>query len=116
MTIETLDHIWIALVMTLCTLSVYNLTREGQLFYPLRQAFDFLLNKIAMSIYGDCNQVKRIRFSLYISKPLFNCPPCMASVWGSIFYWSIFGQDVKTWIVCVLISSILNKIIYGYVE
>ena len=93
-----LEYIWIALVMTLCTLSVYSLTREGQLLGWLRNGF--------LSIISN----KMIR------KPLFECPPCMASVWGSAFYWSIFGQDIKTWIVCVLISSILNKIIYGYVE
>jgi len=93
-----LDYIWIALVLTFCTLSVYSLTREGQLLGWLRNGF--------LSIVSN----KMIR------KPFFECPPCMASVWGSTFYWWIFAGSIQEWIVCVLISSILNKIIYGYVE
>jgi len=93
-----LNYIWISLVLTLCTLSVYNLTREGQLFGFVRSWFLLVIK---------CKSIR---------KPFFECPPCMASIWGTIFYWSIFAGGIKEWIVCVLISSILNKIIYGYVE
>ena len=27
------------------------------------------------------------KIGLYWSKPLVLCPPCMASVWGTLFYW-----------------------------
>lgn len=116
MNIEPLDYIWISLVMTFCTLSVYSLTREGQLFEFVRNIFKGIIYAI-LEQFATCQNVLAIRkIEKYINKPFFECPPCMASVWGSLFYWSIFGQDIKTWVVCVLISSILNKIIYGYVE
>lgn len=111
-----LDYIWIALVLTFCTLSVYNLTREGMLLESARTYVNKFIEWFAGLFYSDCQPTKKNILTKYLSKPFFECPPCMASVWGTIFYWSIFTCDIKTWIVCVLISSILNKIIYGYVE
>jgi len=103
-----LNYIWISLVLTLCTLSVYNLTRDGQLLEWLRN----IVHNLLYFILGEKNP----KTHKYLMKPFFECPPCMASIWGTIFYWSIFAGGIKEWIVCVLISSILNKIIYGYVE
>lgn len=111
-----LDYIWIALVMSLCTLSVYNLTREGQLLGWVRYYGNKFIEWFSGLFYSDCNRTKRNALVKYLSKPFFECPPCMASVWGSLFYWSIFHNNIGEWIVCVLISSILNKIIYAYVE
>lgn len=29
------------------------------------------------------------RLGTFWSKPLFTCPPCMASVWGTVVYWLV---------------------------
>jgi len=111
-----LDYIWIALVMTLCTLSVYNLTREGQLLEFVKDLIEGCIYWILAKFTTYNNAKTIVLLEKYINKPLFRCPPCMASVWGSLFYWSIFSRSINEWIISVLISSILNKIIYAYVE
>jgi hypothetical protein len=39
-----------------------------------------------------------MKIGLIWSKPLFNCPPCMASVHGTILSFAFFGFDFRTWI------------------
>lgn len=46
--------------------------------------------------WGGSYNKKRHLWGKYLSKPLYACPACMASVWGSIIYihymhWSVFG-------------------------
>ncbi len=93
-----MNYVEIAFVLSLLCLSVYSLTREGQLLNIVRNWFNSVVT------------------NKFIRKPFFECPPCMASVWGSVFYWWIYHESIQEWIVCILICSILNKIIYGYVE
>lgn len=54
------------------------------------------------------------KWSRYVQKPLWDCLPCMASVWTIVFTWSI---DIKLILaVCgmnVLIDVVLNKTGYG---
>jgi hypothetical protein len=49
-----------------------------------------------------------------IQKPIFECPICMQSVYGSAFYWIYWGNSVKEYIVvmiaCVGLSAILVKL------
>lgn len=59
-------------------------------------------------------------FGHFLSKPLFTCIPCMASVWGTAGYWithpfevqSVWGWPVY---VCVLagIGTMVDKYIHG---
>jgi len=50
-----------------------------------------------------------------ILKPLFTCPMCMPSIYGSIIYWSMENEiSIKTickWVVVVVGTTGLNKII-----
>lgn len=57
--------------------AVYTLFQEGNVLSWIRVAVANGLDKI--------NQ----RASKYIQKPLWDCLPCMASVWGMLFSWSI---------------------------
>jgi hypothetical protein len=52
----------------------------------------------------------------YISKPLFHCTPCMASVYGTISYWCYADNTTYSgWVIFVFAITgfnwILNKII-----
>lgn len=40
-------------------------------------------------IFGDIGDwlSERYKYRPWIVKPLYDCVPCMSSVWGSIFYW-----------------------------
>lgn len=52
----------------------------------------------------------------YITKPLFDCTPCMASVYGSLSYW-LYSPDpsVMGWLVWVFalcgFNYLINKVI-----
>ena len=50
------------------------------------------------------------------SKPLFVCPPCMASVWGTMVYvftgWSILFLPVYILMLSGLVT-LINSIVYG---
>ncbi len=51
-----------------------------------------------------------IKFTI-IKKPLFQCLPCMASIWGTAAYlYSFTNYDAIQWVVFVLIISGLNKL------
>lgn len=48
----------------------------------------------------------------YLMKPLFYCPTCMASVWGTLLHF-YFGGDFITWIPVIFgvayFNTLLNK-------
>jgi hypothetical protein len=52
----------------------------------------------------------------YWSKPLFICPPCMASVWGTIV-WFMAGGSLVLWPFYILslsgLVTLINSYIYG---
>jgi len=93
-----MNYVEISFVLSLLCLSIFVITREGMAFNIVRNWFNSIItNKSAR-------------------KPFFECPPCMASVWGTVFYLIIYHNDWKEWLVCVLIASVFNKALYHYVE
>lgn len=55
-------------------------------------------------------------FPSWVSKPLIGCPACMASIWGSSFYWIQYWgawsmSSVMSWVVFVFATSATNRII-----
>lgn len=109
-----LEYVKIALVLSLLTLSVFVITRHGMVFYAIRCLIESIIETSIEMFFNDKTKGKAA--SKIVLKPLFLCPPCMASIWGTTFYWWVFAGGIKEWIVCVLLCSILNKIIYPYVE
>jgi hypothetical protein len=59
-------------------------------------------------------------FPRWFLKPLFLCTVCMASFWGSAFYWFKVGHDVVDWFIfCVSVAGInfiISKFIYDLLE
>jgi hypothetical protein len=51
-------------------------------------------------IFGSLADRLRLILPIYICKPLFDCPPCMASFWGIVIY------------ICLVNSNYLDLIIY----
>jgi len=47
----------------------------------------------------------------WINKPTIGCPPCMASVWGTLMFWTIGPRDWKTYPFYVLALSGLMRFI-----
>lgn len=46
-----------------------------------------------------------------VRKPLYGCPPCMASVWGTVL-WFAFGHGIEwKWLLFVVAVSGLNYFI-----
>jgi hypothetical protein len=42
----------------------------------------------------------------YITKPLFDCPPCMSSIHGSFIYLVYSGRSIQEWILyCILLCG-----------
>src|SRR5688572_2383243 len=37
------------------------------------------------------------RLGAFWSKPVFDCPPCMASVWGTVFFWTSRLYELLPW-------------------
>lgn len=90
--------------MSFFSLGVFVATRGGMIGQPIRYSF----NKIIEFLFPQS-------IAKYIKKPLFECPPCMASVWGGGLYFIVYGLDLN-FIVCVFICSFLNKLLVPYVE
>lgn len=62
--------------------------QEGMIFEKPKKLFDWLLFKFIEDV-GPPNFAERIqaRIGRYLSKPLYACPACMVSVWGSMVYY-----------------------------
>ena len=112
----------LALVLnSLACLGVHCLTREGMLFEKLRNLIHWLLWSFFYWICVNINK-KRLPFfkmnaqkiANYLCKPLFDCPPCMASVWGLIG-WFYFVTDLHLipylLILCGL-NALMSKMFY----
>lgn len=76
-----------------------------------------LLNQTYVSFY--INEKKYV-FPEWVRDPLSECPTCMASIYGSIFYWTmyalnkpVFENPVIFWIIfcvsCAYINTLLAK-------
>lgn len=50
-----------------------------------------------------------------LTKPLFYCPTCMASVWGTSLHF-ILGGSVATWIPVVLACAFVNTLFNKWVN
>jgi hypothetical protein len=51
------------------------------------------------------------------SKPICTCPPCMASVWGTVVYWFAVPMDIHTamiWPLYILMLSGLVALINSF--
>lgn len=47
---------------------------------------------------------------------IFECPVCMQSLYGSIFYWLWYGDSWKEWVVVVIASVGLAAIIVKFLK
>ena len=47
---------------------------------------------------------------------VFDCPICMASLYGSLFYWIWYGDSWKEWIVVILACVGLSAIIVKFLK
>lgn len=49
-----------------------------------------------------------------ISKPMFRCPVCMSSVWGTYFFWYSDQSGIMNWIVFVIALAGIQFLIVEY--
>ncbi len=77
---------------TLIIVGIWNAFNPGMIFGGLRRWIIFAL-------------------PIWITKPLFDCPPCMASTWGTLV-WFLTGGDVSwQWSLYVVALSGLCKLV-----
>ncbi len=63
-------------------------------------------------IFGWLGDIWERRLPEAINKPLWSCPPCLASSVGSVV-WFWFGGDLTNWLPFVLALSGVNRIVSG---
>ena len=61
-------------------------------------------------IFGWLGDILEKRVPDALNKPIWSCPPCMASVWGSIYWFSVGGR-VEWVLPFVLALSGFNRIV-----
>lgn len=61
-------------------------------------------------IFGKIADIWERRFPEWVSKPLFTCPPCMASLHGT-WVWYLADGGWMWWIPFVLALSGFNRIV-----
>jgi len=49
--------------------------------------------------------VKKQNIARNIMKPLFNCPVCMSSVYGSAYYWFVIRVNAVDWILYLIMLA-----------
>ena len=56
-------------------------------------------------------------FGQFLSKPLFTCPPCMSSVWGTVIFWVVMPMTITSaaiWPLYILMLSGLVALINSF--
>lgn len=48
----------------------------------------------------------------WIFKPLWGCPPCMSSIWGTAIYWIFFAVSIQEWVVCCVASAFVSAYLW----
>jgi len=99
----------IILTSLLC-LGVYKAFDEGMVFGGVAK---WIRGPITSNILSN----KERKLWMYFTKPLFDCPPCMASFWGLFAFhafYGLFDWSVIPFIFCVsglnwLLSSIAER-------
>lgn len=86
-----IDFLLRLIIASLVCFGVWNAFAPGMIFGWLGDTFD-----------------KRLPAAL--QKPLYSCPPCLASVYGSIM-WFLLGGDTTLWLPFVLALSGFNRIV-----
>lgn len=61
-------------------------------------------------IFGWLGKIWDRRLPEVLQKPLYSCPPCLASIYGSAL-WILAGGDLTWWPVFVLALSGLNRLV-----
>lgn len=97
------------ILASLIIFGIHATTRVRMIFHPLRkkvsELFEFLL-------YRKLGEYERTTKVAFILKPLFDCPACMASVWGTVYYFTI-GSSLP-YLVFIFALSGLNWLITMY--
>ena len=90
----------VIITISLFCLELRTITDKGKILYPLRQlAVKYLPN--------------------IIHKPLLTCAPCMASVWGTVIYFTFLYQttaDIPEYILCTIGACYTNFVGWLLVE
>jgi hypothetical protein len=63
-------------------------------------------------IFGWLGKIWDRRLPEALSKPIYACPPCMASVHGT-WVWILAGGQIEWWIPFILALSGLNRLVSG---
>jgi hypothetical protein len=81
--------IYTIVVNSLLIFGIHAITRPGMLLPMLpsycRKPIIYIISRGNEDCSEDSIYFKAVRISNFIMKPLFDCPPCMASVWGIPF-------------------------------
>jgi hypothetical protein len=109
MIIHTQLFLAIALNSLVC-LGVHVATREDMILFPFAQFIKRLSRKVGDYI-SPCSD---FNMAYYVCKPLFDCPPCMASVWGLLgwFYLMPSLAIVPYLLVLCGVNSLISKLYY----
>lgn len=49
-------------------------------------------------------KIRDIKMPDWLTNPIFDCPVCQMPYYGSIFYWWLFHESVKDWVVVILVA------------
>lgn len=95
---------------------------QGMLFHFISKPFVNLdatiENKKELMKFNDCLkfEVFKLQIKFYILKPIILCVTCMASVWGTIIFFTFNPVVISLfpyWIVSCFATAFLNTIIYS---
>ena len=86
-----IEHI---IISSLCIIGLHVAMWEGMILYRVRLFLDKLTESARI-----------------VRKPLYGCPPCMASLWGSVI-WFALGNSME-WRLVLFVNAVagLNYII-----
>jgi len=87
---------------------IFTLFREG-----------YLLARVGNILRIDDDDSPPNKLGSWLSKPLYDCPPCMASVHGFIFGWFSFGLTLQlpAFMICLCgLNYIIKSIIFPEYE
>lgn len=101
---------------SLFTLGLYITGSQNYFLNPIQRLLASLLGGVPVYYDGEWEYEFNKEWVFYLWKPVWGCPPCMCSVWGTILYSCFIDYSVNSIYelpVVIVCSSGLNFIIFN---
>lgn len=83
-------------------MGIHILFYRPMVMAPVKERIEYFLIRMFMLKFSE---TKSQDLASFVLKPLFNCPVCMSSIYGSVYFWLSARGSIIGWLVYLVMLS-----------